>query len=60
MLNILKRQKKLDLACVLFEKNNGISVEKDSETLRERIIVNVVAEPVASIYADEVNNLGLD
>src|SRR5690606_21565758 len=54
-----KRQKELDLACALFEKNNGISIEKDSETLRELIIVNVVADLIAGAYADAVNNLGL-
>jgi ribonuclease HI len=54
-----KRQKELDLACALFEKNNGISIEKDSETLRELIIVNVMVDLIASAYADAVNNLGL-
>lgn len=53
-----KRQKELDLACALFEKNNGISIEKDSETLRELIIVNVMADLIAGAYADAVNNLG--
>ena len=54
-----KRQKELDLACALFEKNNGISIEKDSETLRELIIGNVMADLIADAYADAVNNLGL-
>ena len=53
-----KRQKELDLACALFERNNGISIEKDSETLREMIIVNVMADLIASAYADAVNNFG--
>jgi ribonuclease HI len=54
-----KRQKELDLACALFEKNNGISIEKDSEALRELIIGNVMADLIAGAYADAVNNLGL-
>jgi len=53
-----KRQKELDLACALFEKNNGISIGKDSEVLRELIIVNVMADLIASVYADTANNLG--
>lgn len=53
-----KRQKELELACALFEKNNGISIEKDSEVLREMIIGNVMADLVAGFYADAVNNLG--
>lgn len=53
-----KRQKELDLACALFEKNNGISMEKDSEVLRELVIGNVMADLIASAYADAVNNFG--
>lgn len=53
-----KRQKELELACALFEKNNGISIEKDSEVLREMIIGNVMADLIAGFYADAVNNLG--
>jgi hypothetical protein len=54
-----KRQKELDLACALFKKNNNISIEKDSEVLRELIIVNVMVDLLAGAYADTVNNLGL-
>jgi len=54
-----KRQKELDLACALFEKNNGISIEKDSETLKELIIVNVMVDLLAGAYADAANDLGL-
>ena len=53
-----KRQKELELACALFEKNNGISMEKDSEVLRELIISNVMVDLIAGAYADAVNNLG--
>ena len=52
-----KRQKELDLACTLFEKNNGIQMEKDNEVLRELIISNVMVDLIAGAYADAVNNL---
>ena len=55
-----KRQKELDLACALFEKNNGISIEKDSKVLRELVIGNVMADLMAGAYADAIYNLGLD
>ena len=54
-----KRQKELEIACALFEKNNGISIEKDSEVLREMIIGNVMADLIAGFYADAVNNFNL-
>ena len=54
-----KRQKELESACALFEKNNGISIEKDSEVLREMIIGNVMADLIAGFYADAVNNFNL-
>lgn len=53
-----KRQKELDLACALFEKNNGIQIEMDNEVLRELIISNVMADLIAGAYADAVNNFG--
>lgn len=52
-----KRQKELDLACALFEKNNGIVMEKDDPVLRELIISNVMVDLIAGAYADAVNNL---
>ena len=51
-----KRQKELELACVLFEKINGISMEMDNEVLRELIISNVMADLIAGAYADAINN----
>ena len=39
--------------------NNGISIEKDSEVLRELIIGNVMADLIADAYADAVINIGL-
>jgi len=52
-----KRQKELELACALFEKNNGIEMEMDNEVLRELIIGNVMADLIAGFYADAVSNL---
>lgn len=52
-----KRQKELELACTLFEKNNGIKMEMDNKVLRELIISNVMVDLIAGTYADVVNNL---
>lgn len=55
-----KRQDSLDLACALFEKNNGVQMENDDEVLRELVICNVMVDIIAGAYADAVHNLGSD